>query len=149
MEVGGFVSLSLIDYPRTRSAVVFTMGCNFCCDYCHNASLQETVAGTGRAELIMRRIEALKAKDAIEGVVLTGGEPLLHEDTPDFVKKLKARGLKVKLDTNGAFPHRLERALPDLDYVAIDYKATAEEYGLLKKGALRVSEKVCIFGLRS
>lgn len=129
MFIGGFQKLSLIDFPGVVSSVVFSAGCNFRCPYCHNPGL--VFPDRARAipeEEVFSSIES--ARKMVDGVVVTGGEPTVHSDLPDFLKKIKNLGLLVKLDTNGANPGVLRNILSRgfVDYVAMDIKAPLEKY---------------------
>ena len=130
MKIGGFQKLSLIDYPGKISSVIFTQGCNFRCGYCHNPRLvlpelfEEPIDEKTILEYLLKR------KDKVEGVVVTGGEPTIHKDLPEFVSRIKQHGFKVKLDTNGTNPKMLFKLLKQnlLDYIAMDLKAPLERY---------------------
>ena len=123
MLIGGLQKTSLLDFPDKISAIVFTAGCNFRCGYCHNPELINQVT------TVKDVFEFLNSrKDKLDGVVITGGEPCLQKDLPEFIKKVKTLGFAVKLDTNGSFPEMLEKVLPDLDYVAMDIKAPLNKY---------------------
>lgn len=131
MVFSGFQKLTLLDFPGMVACTLFTKGCNFRCPFCHNASL---VNVTNLPEYTEEEVLAFlkKRQGILEGVCITGGEPLLHPSLPDFIRKVKALGYKVKLDTNGSFPERL-KALTDenlLDYVAMDIKNSFEKYPL-------------------
>lgn len=130
MQIGGFVKQSLIDYPGKIAAVVFTQGCNFQCGYCHNPSLVlPELFHQNQSITVNEVLEYLKErKDWLDGVVVTGGEPTIHKDLPEFLKELKNLNYKVKLDTNGSNPYLLERLLVDnlVDYVAMDIKTTLD-----------------------
>jgi pyruvate formate lyase activating enzyme len=131
MVLGGIQKTSLIDYPESVSCVVFTMGCNMACGYCHNPELSKPVQPirTGfTEEMFFEFLESRKGK--LEAVVITGGEPTIHDDLPDFIKKIKEMGFKVKLDTQGTRPEMVEKLLNEklLDYVAMDIKAPIERY---------------------
>ncbi len=131
MIFGGFQKLTLLDFPGKVACTVFTKGCNFYCPFCHNANLvdlgqEQTITEEEVLSYLNKRIGIL------EGVCITGGEPLLHPDLPDFIRKVKDLGYAVKLDTNGSFPDKL-KALADeklIDYVAMDIKNTMEKYPL-------------------
>jgi pyruvate formate lyase activating enzyme len=133
MIVGGFKKSSLIDFPDRVAAVVFTKGCNFRCPFCHNARLAlptEPVERYDETE-ILEFLDARRGK--LDGVVVTGGEPTLHDDLIVFLRECKAMGYETKLDTNGTNPDAL-RALFDeglLDFVAMDVKAPFRKYPLL------------------
>ncbi len=129
MIFSGFQKLTLLDFPGTVACTLFTKGCNFRCPFCHNASL---VTSSDLPEFSEEEVLAFlkKRQGILEGVCITGGEPLLHPSLPDFIKKVKALGYKVKLDTNGSFPQRLEALISEnlLDYVAMDIKNSFEKY---------------------
>ena len=125
----GLQKLTLLDYPGQVACTVFTCGCDFRCPFCHNASLV-----TGTDDVLEDETEILaflrKRVGVLDGVCITGGEPLLHEGLPDFAREVKALGYKLKLDTNGSFPERLEHMVGDrlVDYVAMDIKNSPEKY---------------------
>lgn len=133
MKIGGLIKFTLIDFPGRPAAVVFTQGCNFRCRYCHNPELvyphlfAEPVAIEEIYSFLKRR------QGTLEGVVVSGGEPTLHEDLPSFMADLKAMGYATKLDTNGTRPDMLKSLLDAklLDYVAMDIKAPLEKYSLI------------------
>lgn len=132
MNLGGFEKYSFIDYPGCISSVVFTMGCNFHCPYCHNPELVRP-AGNGPAspvseDDILSFLE--KRRKYVDGVVITGGEPLLHPGLPEFCRKIKALGLLVKIDTNGSNPDMLADLIPSglVDYLAMDIKTDPDRY---------------------
>ncbi|MDD6152588.1 MAG: anaerobic ribonucleoside-triphosphate reductase activating protein [Elusimicrobia bacterium] len=133
MKIGGLIKFTLIDFPGRPAAVVFTQGCNFRCRYCHNPELvyphmfSEPVAMEEIYSFLKRR------QGTLEGVVVSGGEPTLHEDLPSFMADLKAMGYATKLDTNGTRPDMLKSLLDAklLDYIAMDIKAPLEKYSLI------------------
>lgn len=132
MEIRGFQKTTLLDYPGHVAATVFTGGCNFRCPFCHNALL---VLRHGEQPLIPEEevLSYLKKRQGIlEGVCITGGEPTLHKDLADFVRKLKQMDYLVKLDTNGSRPLVLKELLAErlLDYVAMDVKASWDNYSV-------------------
>ena len=124
MKIGGFLKQSLIDYPGKICSVVFTIGCNFRCPYCHNSDL----VLPGRATQIPEK-EVLdylqKNRKYIDAVTITGGEPTIQPDLEEFVRKLKKLGFLVKLDTNGTNPETVGKLIASglVDYVAMDVKA--------------------------
>lgn len=128
MKILGFQKLSLLDYPEKVACVIFTGGCNFCCPFCHNASLvNQKVDCIDENEIFDYLI---KRKKMLDGVCITGGEPLLQKDIEVFIKKIKALGFLVKLDTNGSFPNKLKNLVENklVDYVAMDIKNCKDKY---------------------
>ncbi len=132
MRIGGFVPVSLCDYPCRVAAVIFTQGCNFRCPFCHNGHLVEQ---EGRALLDEMTVLARIAERSkhLGGVVISGGEPTLQGDLPDFLHRLKQFGLAIKLDTNGSQPDVLQGLFADrlVDYVGMDIKAPWDKYDRL------------------
>ena len=128
MKIGGFQKTSLLDYPDRISAIVWTSGCNFRCPFCYNKNLALGTAELFPQDEILSFLS--KRKALLEGVVISGGEPLLHDDMIDFIKRIKDLRLLVKIDTNGAFPERLSELLEQqlVDYVAMDVKAPKKKY---------------------
>jgi len=130
MKFGGIQKTSAIDFPNRISTVLFTPGCNLHCPFCHNWRLVLEPKGPFLSE--KEALEILqKRKNYIDAVVITGGEPTLHQDIPNFLRTLKDYGFIVKLDTNGFFPRVLEKCLDYVDYVALDVKTSTEKYVLL------------------
>ena len=132
MKIQGFLKLTLLDYPERTACTVFTPGCNLRCPFCHNASL---VMRSEENEDIPEEevFSYLKKRCGIlDGVCITGGEPMLQPDLEDFIRQIHSMGFLVKLDTNGTFPGRLKAFLDKglLDYVAMDIKSSPEHYGL-------------------
>ena len=132
MLIGGLQKTSLIDFPNKISAVIFTQGCNFRCPYCHNPEL---INGKWKIENGKCHdksvLEFLKKRvGKLDGVVITGGEPTLHADLPEFIKQIKDMGFAVKLDTNGTNPEMLQQLINEklIDYVAMDIKAPIDKY---------------------
>ncbi len=136
LNIGGLQKSSLIDFPNKISAVIFTQGCNFRCPYCHNPELVNGKRGTGNgsSDHVLEFLKRRKGK--LDGVVITGGEPTLHENLPELIEQIKDLGFAVKLDTNGTNPEMLERLIDEklIDYVAMDIKAPIDKY----------SEVVCV-----
>ena len=130
MQISGLQKLTLLDYPGMVACTVFTGGCNLRCPFCHNASLvlpERIAPGDTQAEVL----SFLKKRQGIlEGVAITGGEPLIHDDIDDFLGQVKALGYKIKLDTNGSFPQRLKRIVGAglVDRVAMDIKNAPAQY---------------------
>jgi len=133
LEIAGFVKLSAIDFPGKLSCVVFVQGCNLRCIYCHNTHLIPFKKGKIPLESIISYIS--ENREFLDGIVVTGGEPLAQKDICGFLEKVKRLGMSVKIDTNGFFPEELRRLiqLGLVDYVAMDVKAplTPEEYSFI------------------
>ena len=129
MQIGGITKSSLIDYPKKISAVIFLIGCNFNCPYCHNPEL---VISNIIEPIDINTIYSFlkKRKGLLDGVVITGGEPTLHKKLPEFIKNIKDMGYLTKLDTNGSNPNMVEELIENklVDYVAMDIKAPFDEY---------------------
>lgn len=132
MKICGLQKVTLLDYPGHVAATVFIGGCNFNCPFCYNSSLinndaDEVITEEEFFEYLGRR------KGILDGVAITGGEPLLHKEIVEFIRKIKALGFKVKLDTNGSFPDVLEYLVNNnlVDYVAMDIKNTLDKYCLI------------------
>ena len=131
MNIQGFQKLSLLDYPGKVACTVFTGGCNLRCPFCHNAGLVKTpTASANMKDDVLSYLSSRKG--LLDGVCVTGGEPLIQPDIEDFLKTLKDLGYSVKLDTNGSFPEKLRRILKSgaVDYVAMDIKSSPETYSI-------------------
>ncbi len=128
-RIKGFQGTSLLDFPKTISSIIFVYGCNFRCPFCYNRDLVVTDSLPDYPENIIRE-KLLERKGFIDGVVITGGEPLLYENTLDMIKEIKEMGFKVKLDTNGSFPERLNTLIEQelVDYIAMDIKSSPGKY---------------------
>lgn len=141
MIISGFQKLTLLDFPGHTACTLFTSGCNMRCPFCHNASL---VTGTAEENYTEEEILSYlkKRQGLLDGVAITGGEPLLHKDIGDFIKKIKDLGFAVKLDTNGSFPERLKVLIDGglLDYIAMDIKNCKEKYSLAAGKDINVSD---------
>ena len=130
MLISGLQKLTLLDYPGKVACTVFTGGCNFRCPFCHNAPLvlPERLAHDTDEEQVLAFLK--KRQGTLDGVAITGGEPLLHKDIAQFLEKVKALGYSIKLDTNGSFPDRLIEIVGAglVDRVAMDIKNSPELY---------------------
>lgn len=133
MKIGGLQKFSFIDYPNKTSAIVFTQGCNFRCEYCHNPELvyYNMYKVSIPEEQVFSFLET--RKNQLDAVVITGGEPTLQPDLIDFIKKIKDMGYFVKLDTNGSNPKVLEKIINQklIDFIAMDIKAPFDKYNLV------------------
>ena len=131
MFIAGMQKLTLLDFPGVVACTLFTAGCNFRCPWCHNAGL---VLPDEMSDRVLESEEVLsfleKRKGVLDGVCVTGGEPLLQAELPDFLRRVKGLGYRVKLDTNGSFPERLEALVREslVDRVAMDIKNGPSRY---------------------
>ena len=131
MRICGVQTLSLVDYPGKLAATVFTGGCNLRCPFCHNALLVNRLEENPEIHPVPDVLHFLSTRRGLlDGVVLSGGEPLLQPGVEEFVRAVKELGFSVKLDTNGCFPKRLEGLLASglVDYVAMDIKNSPARY---------------------
>ena len=132
MILKGLQKTTLLDFPEKLACTVFTGGCNMRCPFCHNASL--VVSPNENSDISEKEFFDFlsKRKNILDGVCITGGEPLLQKDIEDFMKKIKDMGFALKLDTNGSFPDRLKSIINKglVDYVAMDIKNSKEKYSL-------------------
>jgi pyruvate formate lyase activating enzyme len=128
MRLGGLLKMTLLDFPGRIACTVFTAGCNFRCPFCHNASLvthlDEEIAVDDFFSFLKKR------QGMLDGVCVSGGEPLMQPEMADFLRNIRALGYATKIDTNGAYPDKL-RALIEgglVDYVAMDIKNSPAKY---------------------
>lgn len=132
MQINGFQKMTLLDFPGKVACTVFTGSCNMRCPFCHNALLVNEAASLEviPEETILSYLK--KRQGILDGVAITGGEPLLWPKTRDFIEKVRALGFLVKLDTNGTKPAFLKSLAEDglLDYVAVDIKNSKEKYAM-------------------
>ena len=129
MDIHGIQKLTLLDFPGNCACTVFLAGCNLLCPFCHNAGLVlESPEPVMTEEAFFAFLS--KRKGLLDGVCVTGGEPTLRRDLPEFLQKIRAMGYRTKLDTNGSNPAMLGRLLADklVDYVAMDIKNCPERY---------------------
>ena len=131
MKICGLQKMTLLDFPERVACTVFLGGCNFRCPYCHNYDLV-----TGKQLPVVEEGEFFDflrtRKGRLDGVAITGGEPCLSPDLPEFMQKIRDMGFMVKLDTNGSRPEMLEAILSRglADYVAMDIKNSPEKYAM-------------------
>ncbi len=132
MKISGLQKLTLLDFPDVVSCIVFTKGCNLRCPFCHNSSL--VVDSKLTPEIDEEEVFSYlnKRKNILDGVVISGGEPLLQKDIKDFIVRIKTLGYKVKLDTNGVNSKLLSELIDEklVDYVAMDIKNTFDKYDM-------------------
>lgn len=142
MIIKGFQPTSLIEYPGNVSAIIFLAGCNFKCGFCYNKDLvlnSESLKEIPKEELFSILV---KKRKYLDGVSITGGEPLLNEDLPEFIERIKEIGFLVKVDTNGSNPRMLEKILSQklVDYLAMDVKTSLEKYAIATNTDVQVSK---------
>lgn len=129
MKIYGLQKMTLLDYPGRIACTVFLSGCDMRCPWCHNSELAE-----GKAPAVMTSEELIsflkKRQGMLEGVAVTGGEPLLREESLELLREIRALGYPVKLDSNGTHPDRLRRAAEEglIQYCAMDIKNSPERY---------------------
>jgi len=132
MLIGGLQKSTLIDYPGKVATTVFTLGCNYHCPFCQNPELVDSKKIKKQPRIKQEAFfDFLKSRQGLlDGVCLTGGEPLIQPDLIDFIKKIKQAGFLVKLDTNGSQPAKLKKLFQEnlLDFVAMDIKSSQENY---------------------
>jgi pyruvate formate lyase activating enzyme len=131
LVIGGLQKFSLSDFPGRISAIVFALGCNFRCPYCHNPELVDPgryVSPISKETVISYLLDRI---GRLGGVVITGGEPTVHDDLSDFIREIRALGYAIKLDTNGSRPSILSEVISAglVDFVALDVKAPLSRYG--------------------
>ena len=133
MTINGMQKLTLLDYPGNVACLIFTQGCNFRCPFCHNSGLLDMNNNCEKIDEkeVFKYLE--KRKGLLDGVCISGGEPLLQKDIEYFIRKVKDLGYKVKLDTNGSSPKKLKQLIEEglIDYVAMDIKQTLAKYSMV------------------
>ncbi|MBP5204567.1 anaerobic ribonucleoside-triphosphate reductase activating protein [bacterium] len=142
MLIGGLEKTSLLDYPDKISCIIFTYGCNLRCPYCHNPELViDNIDKDVRPEYVLEFLKERIGK--LDGVVITGGEPLIQEDILQFMEQIKKIGYSIKLDTNGLLPDKLQQAIDKklVDYIAMDIKYPKAEY-LSKTGIKDIEDRI-------
>lgn len=165
MEIGGLQKFSLLDYPGHLAAIIFTQGCDFRCPFCYNPMLvwprkrdklknkkssepDENQKDRPRPIAADDLFDFLKKRRGkLDAVVISGGEPTVHADLPDFIARLRALDYRVKLDTNGLRPLMLKKLTTGkcLDYVAMDVKAAPDRYRAVTRtevDAKKIAESV-------
>lgn len=129
MNIQGLQKTTLLDFPGHVAATIFLGGCNFRCPFCHNMNLVTDNLNPAYSESEI--LSFLKKRQGIlDGVCITGGEPTMYTDLPDFIKSIRLLGYKIKLDTNGSNPKMLKKLLSEglIDYVAMDIKTGLSDY---------------------
>ncbi|MFQ5720917.1 MAG: anaerobic ribonucleoside-triphosphate reductase activating protein [Candidatus Aminicenantales bacterium] len=142
VEIKGLEKFGPKDFPGYISSTIFVGGCNFRCPYCHNSELVLRADRVPSFPLDYFLSFLDSRKGWLEGICVTGGEPLLHEDLEVLLSIIKDRGLLVKIDTNGSFPLRLEKLIDKglVDRVAMDIKNSWEKYERTVGVKVKISE---------
>ena len=130
MRLLGLQRLTLLDFPGRIACTVFTGGCNLRCPFCHNSSLVHSVGEEIKEEDFFAFLDSRRGR--LEGVCVSGGEPTLHQNLPEFLAKIKEKGFLVKLDTNGTRPEMIANLISAglVDYIAMDIKNSPEKYAV-------------------
>ncbi len=141
MIISGLQKLTLLDYPQHLACTLFAHGCNLRCPFCHNASLVTKQPENNISKEYLSDF-LLKRKGFLDGVCVTGGEPLMQKYVLGFLEYLKGFGYKIKLDTNGCFPEKLKEILENrlADYIAMDIKSSRENYNLATGTAVDIAQ---------
>ncbi len=132
LKIGGLQKLTLLDYPGRTACTLFLSGCDFRCPFCHNSGLLD---GTDTPEAMSEDelfVFLEKRKNMLDGICVSGGEPLMDPDIEDLLTKIKTIGYDIKIDTNGSYPDRLKDIVKNglTDSVAMDIKNSKEKYSL-------------------
>ena len=129
MKIAGIQKVTLLDFPGKVACMIFTQGCNLCCPFCQNSSLIQTKEKSNMT--VDEVLDYLNLrKKILDGVVITGGEPLVQKDIKDLLRNIKELGLLIKIDTNGTYPLILKEIIEEglVDYVAMDIKNVDSKY---------------------
>jgi pyruvate formate lyase activating enzyme len=130
LRICGLQKLSMVDFPGKLAATVFTGGCNLRCPFCHNALLVTRLQESPVLDTDDVLAFLASRRGFLDGVVLSGGEPLMQPDSVDFLTQVRELGFLIKVDTNGRYPHVLREILDKqlADYVAMDIKNSPDKY---------------------
>jgi pyruvate formate lyase activating enzyme len=144
LQIEGLQKLTLLDFPGRVACTVFTPGCNFRCPFCQNASLVINAPQVGAQDMEEFFSFLSKRRGILDGVAITGGEPLLQKDIDVFITRVRELGFQVKLDTNGSFPDILKDLVARklVDYVAVDIKNSPEKYVMTSGCAPAMADRV-------
>ena len=130
MKISGLQKLSLVDFDGHIGCTIFLSGCNFACPFCHNSRLVKNNEAEIPQGEVMEYL--VKRKNMLDSVTISGGEPTIYPDLPDFIAKIKKLGYLIKLDTNGTNPQMIKDLFEYnlIDYVAMDIKNSYRNYNL-------------------
>jgi pyruvate formate lyase activating enzyme len=143
MKLSAIQRFTMLDYPDQVACIAFTPGCNMRCGFCHNPEfvlpekIRELQGNFIAEETFFNFLERRRGR--LEGVVVSGGEPTIWRDLPEFLRTIKAKGFLTKLDTNGHHPAMIEQLLAEklVDYIAMDVKTSLAEYPKLVGGGVK------------
>ncbi|MFX1377172.1 MAG: anaerobic ribonucleoside-triphosphate reductase activating protein [Promethearchaeota archaeon] len=124
MRIGGIIDISTKDIPHKSAMVIFTVGCNFKCDFCHNKYLLQP--NIGREYEIDELINQIKTNELVGGVSITGGEPTLQSDLLELCREIQKTGKYLSIDTNGSNPDVIKKITPYINRIALDLKGPLE-----------------------
>ena len=130
IRVGGIIDISTKDIPGKASMVIFTVGCNYNCEFCHNKYL--LYPNVGRDIEIIELIESIKSNQLVDSVSITGAEPTLQKDLLDLCKKILEIGKYISIDTNGSNPDIIKDIIPYINRVALDLKTNPLDFNRYK-----------------
>ncbi|MHA2009736.1 MAG: anaerobic ribonucleoside-triphosphate reductase activating protein [Promethearchaeota archaeon] len=137
MKVGGIIDISTKDIPHKSAMVIFTVGCNFKCDFCHNKYLLQT--NVGREYTISELIDRIKSNLLVSGISITGGEPTLQNDLLELCREIRKIGKYLSLDTNGSNPEVIKVISPTLNRIALDLKGPPNNDKLEKITGVKIN----------
>ena len=147
MRVGGIVDISTKDIPNKSTMVIFTVGCNLSCGFCHNKYLLHD--GVGRDISVPKLLEQIKSNMLVSGVSITGGEPTLQKDLLEMCKEIKNVGKYISIDTNGTNPKYITELLPYVNRIALDMKGPLNNKRLAKITGNQVNFKLIVETFRA
>lgn len=142
MRVGGIVDISTKDIPNKSTMVIFTVGCNLSCGFCHNKYLLHE--GVGRDIDVPELMEQIKSNMLVSGVSISGGEPTLQKDLLELCKEIKNIGKYISIDTNGTNPKSITELLPFINRIALDIKGPLSNKRLNKITGNQVNSNLII-----
>ncbi|NVM19134.1 MAG: anaerobic ribonucleoside-triphosphate reductase activating protein [Candidatus Lokiarchaeota archaeon] len=142
MRVGGIIDISTKDIPNKSTMVIFTVGCNLSCGFCHNKYLLHE--GVGRDIDVPELIEQIKSNMLVSGVSISGGEPTLQKDLLELCKEIMSVGKYLSIDTNGTNPEDITKLLPYINRIALDLKGPFNNKRLAKITGTQVDSNLII-----
>ncbi|MHA2008426.1 MAG: anaerobic ribonucleoside-triphosphate reductase activating protein [Promethearchaeota archaeon] len=137
MKVGGIIDISTKDIPHKSAMVIFTVGCNFKCDFCHNKYLLQP--NVGREYTISELTDRIKSNLLVSGISITGGEPTLQNDLPELCREIRKIGKYLSVDTNGSNPEVIKAISPTLNRIALDLKGPPDNDKLEKITGVKIN----------